>query len=263
MTSLPKDPWFTITALDKDTYAISEYGHWEKVHSYLILGTERAALIDTGTGIDHMKRVTDQLTSLPIIVLTTHVHWDHIGSHGEYDNIWVHEAEEQWLVQGIPGLSIEQIRHDVSRDITKPLPLDFSAASYEPFRGEPSGLLRDQDPIELGNRQLTVFHTPGHSPGHLSFLDQSRGYLFTGDLLYSDTPIYAFYPTTEPAALVSSLERISDLRGVTKIYGGHNKLGLEPELLVEVRQAVQELRERNCIRHGTGIHNFRGFSVHF
>ena len=43
-----KDPWFTIQKIDEKTYAISEYGHWEKVHSFLLIGSEKTALIDTG-----------------------------------------------------------------------------------------------------------------------------------------------------------------------------------------------------------------------
>ncbi len=69
-----KDSWFTVNQIDNTTFAISEYGHWEQVHSYLLIGEEKAALIDTGLGIDNIKRITDQLTNLPIIVLTTHVH---------------------------------------------------------------------------------------------------------------------------------------------------------------------------------------------
>jgi glyoxylase-like metal-dependent hydrolase (beta-lactamase superfamily II) len=70
-------------------------------------------------------------------------------------------------------------------------------------------LLQDGDTIELENRTLTIIHTPGHSPGHISVFDETRGYLFTGDLLYDKTPIYAFYPSTNPVDLLNSLERIS------------------------------------------------------
>lgn len=101
-----QDEWFTVEEIDRTTYAISEYGHWERVHSYLLLGEEKAALIDTGLGIASMKRITDQLTDLPIIVLTTHVHADHIGRHGEFEKIYVHEEDEEWLINGIKGLSI-------------------------------------------------------------------------------------------------------------------------------------------------------------
>lgn len=258
-----KDSWFTVNQIDNTTFVISEYGHWEKVHSYLLIGEEKAALIDTGLGIDNIKRITDQLTNLPIIVLTTHVHWDHIGSHGEFKNIYVHKDEEDWLINGIKKLPIEQIRKDVSRDITIPTPETFNPDTYKPFQGNPTGLLNDEDEIDIGNRKLTIYHTPGHSPGHISILDNSKGYLFTGDLLYDGTPVYAFFPTTNPVDLAKSLKKISYIPHVTKIYGGHNTIGLEASLLQEVNNAVEELKEKDQIRFGTGIHKFKGFSVQF
>jgi glyoxylase-like metal-dependent hydrolase (beta-lactamase superfamily II) len=99
-----KDPWFTVQQIDKTTYAISEYGHWEKVHSFLLIGLEESVLIDTGLGIDNIKRITDQLTNLPIKVITTHVHTDHIGCHGKFEEIYVHPNDEDWLVNGIKGV---------------------------------------------------------------------------------------------------------------------------------------------------------------
>lgn len=257
------DPWFTVESIDDTTFAISEYGHWEKVHSYLLIGEKQAALIDTGLGIDNIRRISDQLTSLPISVITTHVHADHIGSHGEYDSIYVHAADADWLKNGIKGLSLEQIRQDMARDITIPVPQTFNPSTYTPFQGEPTGYLEDGDIIELGNRRLTIYHTPGHSPGHLSIYDNTTGYLFTGDLLYAQTPIYAFYPSTSPVDLVNSLEKISLLTNVTKIFGGHNKLGLEPTLLVEVLEAVHYLREHHLVEHGTGTHKFKQISIQF
>lgn len=257
-----KDSWFTVQQIDETTFAISEYGHWEKVHSFLLIGKERAALIDTGLGIDNIKRITNQLTDLPIVVITTHVHADHIGGHGLFDTILVHEAEEDWLKSGIKGLSIEQIRKDIGRDITKPTPVQFNPDTYTPFTGKPTALLSDGDLIDLGDRLLSIFHTPGHSPGHICILDNDREYLFTGDLLYTDTPIYAFYPTTDPEELLNSLERISYLQ-VVKIFGAHNTLGIDPSILYEVQEAVYQLREKDLVRHGTGTHVFKSFSIQF
>lgn len=258
-----QDPWFTVQKLDTDTYAISEYGHWEKVHSFLLLGDRRAALIDTGLGIDSMKRITDQLTDLPIIVLTTHVHWDHIGSHSEYDHICVHEADADWLRHGIKGLPMERIRKDVARDITKPVPGTFDPFTYRPYQGESTQLLRDGDKVDLGGRMLTIYHTPGHSPGHICVHDPKKGYLFTGDLLYTGTPVYAFYPSTNPAHLVNSLERIAYIAPVTQVIGSHNQLGLDPAILEEVKRAVHHLRENDLAKYGTGTHTFHGFSLRF
>ncbi len=137
-----EDPWFTVTELDSKTYAISEYGHWEKVHSFLLLGEEKAALIDTGLGIDSIKRVVDKLTNLPIVVITTHVHADHIGGHGEFEQLFVHEDEEDWLISGIKGLAIEQIRKDIGRDIIISTPDSFDPSTYRPYQGEPSDYSR-------------------------------------------------------------------------------------------------------------------------
>ncbi len=257
------DPWFTVRKIDDKTFAISELGHWEKVHSFLLKGATKAALIDTGLGIDHMKRVTDQLTDLPIDVLTTHVHSDHIGSHGEYDNIFVHEYERDWLVHGIVGLSLEQIRANTARDISIPTPESFNPDTYVPFQGEPTGLLKDGSTIDLGNRKLTIHHTPGHSPGHIAIFDEIFGYLFTGDLLYDETPIYAFYPTTNPVDLVNSLEKITNIPNIKMIYGSHNTLGINSDILDEVKKAVHYLRENDLVKFGTGIHQFKGFSVQF
>ncbi|MFA1819778.1 MBL fold metallo-hydrolase [Virgibacillus oceani] len=257
------DPWFTVEKIDGATFAISEYGHWEKVHSFLLLGDEKAALIDTGLGIDNIKRVTDQLTDLPIIVITTHVHADHIGSHGEFDEIYVHELEADWLISGIKGLPMEQLRKDIGRDITLPTPASFDPASYVPFQGNPTGMMKDADTIVIGQRRLKILHTPGHSPGHVCIFDKNYGYLFTGDLLYTGTPVYAFYPTTDPADLVNSLERIANLKGVTMIFGSHNQLGIDTGIFEDVKNAVMELREKDAIRHGTGIHTVGRFSVQF
>jgi len=258
-----KDPWFTVQKIDSKTFAISEYGHWEKVHSFLLVGEKKAALIDTGLGIDSIKRITDQLTRLPITVITTHVHTDHIGSHGEFEIITVHEKDADWLVNGIEGLPIEQVRENISRDITKPTPETFDPDTYMPFRGEPTERLSDGDIIGLGNRELAILHTPGHSPGHLCILDERNRYLFTGDLLYDKTPIYAFYPSTSPVDLVHSLERISNIESITGVYGSHHTLGLNPDILKEVKIATNYLEEKELIEFGTGVHEFNGFSIQF
>lgn len=166
----------------------------------------------------------------------------HIGGHGDYETIYVHGDDANWLINGIEGLPLEQIRKNMARDITLPIPDSFNPDTYKPYQGYPDRLLSDGDTIDLGNRSLSIYHTPGHSPGHISILDDETGYLFTGDLLYSDTPVYAFYPSTSPEDLVNSLEKIAKIKAVSKIYGGHNQLGLEPKILEEVLAAIQYLK---------------------
>lgn len=74
--------WFTVEALDAQTFAISEYGHWEETHCYLLCGTRGALLIDTGLGVADIRGVVAGLTKLPVLAAATHVHWDHIAGWG-------------------------------------------------------------------------------------------------------------------------------------------------------------------------------------
>lgn len=59
--------------------------------------SERACLIDTGLGVENIRKVVEQITDLPIFVTTTHVHGDHIGSHRYFDEIAAHEKEADWF----------------------------------------------------------------------------------------------------------------------------------------------------------------------
>jgi glyoxylase-like metal-dependent hydrolase (beta-lactamase superfamily II) len=256
--------WFTVEKIDAHTYAISEYGHWERVHSYLLIGREQAALIDTGIGIGDLHHVVEQLTELPVIVLTTHVHWDHIGGHGSFKKHFVHKKEKSWLENGIPGLSIQQIRSGVFKDITKPIPPSVHPETYYPFKGKPSGLFQDNDIFELGERKIKIIDTPGHSPGHVCFYDESTGYLFSGDLIYTETPIYAFYPSTNPADLVKSFKKVARLeKEVSKVFGGHNELGLDSSILYEAGEDAEYLINHDLVRFGAGTHHFKRLSVQF
>ena len=164
--------WFTVEKIDHDTYAISEYKHWEETHCYLVCGTEKAVLIDTGLGVANIRTIVDGLTSLPITAITTHVHWDHIGGHRYFDNIAVHEAEKEWLSVQFP-IPLPVVKKNLMRD-PYDFPSDFNVDEYQLFHGEPQKILHDGDSIELGNRSLTVIHTPGHSPGHCCFYEPQR-----------------------------------------------------------------------------------------
>ena len=75
------DNWFTIDRVDDNTYIISEYRHWEETHCYLLNGSERSLLIDTGLGISNIYDEVMKFTYKPITAVATHIHWDHIGGH--------------------------------------------------------------------------------------------------------------------------------------------------------------------------------------
>lgn len=253
--------WFTVEKIDEQTFAISEYGHWEQVRSFLLVGKKEALLIDSGLGIGSIKEVVDSLTNLPLRVVLTHVHWDHMGGLKEFDNCYVHPLDQVWLEQGIPVWDTASVRKELIRDVSQPLPDNFNLSDFELYRGSPTGNLVDGMVIDLGGREVRVIHTPGHSPGHVSFIDTA--YLFPGDCLYSsETPVYANYPSTNPQDLVTSLEKLANLTEVRRIFGSHNQLELG-DCLPEVKGAIAYLREADLVKHGTGLHQFKSFSLLF
>lgn len=250
--------WFTVEALDADTWCISEYRHWEEPHCYLIQGTDRAALIDTGLGVGDLGQVVRKLTQLPVTVLLTHAHWDHLGGLGQFDRFALHGAERSWVEDRFP-LPLGVVKANLTREDCD-FPRAFRLEDYHLFQGTPARLLEEGDQIDLGGRVLTVFHTPGHSPGHCCFYEAERGYLFTGDLIYRGC-LDAFYPTTDPVLFRSSVER---LRGVPvrRLLPGHHSLDLPVSLVDRVAEAFESLTRRGALRQGAGLFAFDGFQIH-
>ncbi len=253
-----KQDWFTVERLDGDTFAISEYGHREEPHSYLLLGAERALLIDAGLGIGRIGAVVSDLTALPVTAAVTHVHWDHIGGLGDFERIAVHENELQWL-KAFP-LPRERVRELVSQGLRRSaLPEGFDLCAYTPFQGEAQRTLRDGDLFDLGGRAVEVIHTPGHSPGHCCFYERDRGFLFTGDLIYAGQ-LDVFYPSTDPVAFRQSVKRVAALSPV-RVFPGHHSLEIGPELIAGVDEALCLLEREDKLRHGSGLFAFDGFQI--
>ena len=168
--------WFTVDRIDDDTYIISEYRHWEETHCYLLIGKDRALLIDTGLGIRNIFKVVASLTDKPITAIATHIHWDHIGGHKYYADFYAHEAELDWLNGKFP-LSEETVRGMVLDRCDAPA--DFRIEDYRMFQGVPTKVLRGGEVIELGGRSVEVLHTAGHSPGsHVLLGAGARVYVY-------------------------------------------------------------------------------------
>ena len=248
--------WFTVDQVEEDTYILSEYRHWEETHCYLLNGTERSLLIDTGLGISNIYEEVVKLTDKPVIAAATHVHWDHIGGHRFFPDFYAHAAELDWLNGAFP-LPVEAVREMVTDRCD--LPENFHIEEYVLFQGVPSRVLTDHDIIELGGRTVEALHTPGHSPGHLCFWEKERGYLFTGDLVYQGT-LLAYYPSTDPAAYLASLEKLAALP-VKRVFPAHHALDLRPEILERMKHALRQLQETGKLCHGSGTFSYGDWSI--
>jgi glyoxylase-like metal-dependent hydrolase (beta-lactamase superfamily II) len=250
------EKWFEIDQVDKGTYIISEYRHWEETHCYLLNGSEYSLLIDTGLGICDIHDQVKELTDKPIIAIATHIHWDHIGGHRFFPDFYAHEDELNWLNGEFP-LMIEQIKGMVVDRCD--LPSGYDVDKYEFFQGNPTKVVKNNDVIDIGDRFVQIVHTPGHSPGHMCFWEKEHGYLFTGDLVYKDT-LFADFPSTDPEAYLNSLERVSMLP-VKHVFPAHHTLNIRPEILGRMSDAFRQLKDDGKLHHGNGTFDFGDWAV--
>lgn len=249
--------WFTIEEIDPQTFAISEYKHWEETHCYLLCGRNRAVLIDTGLGVSNIRKVVDRLTNLPVMVATTHVHWDHIGGHRYFDNIAVHEMEKDWLSAQFP-LPLQVVKKNLT-NLPCQFPVDFDVDAYQIFQGIPQRILHDSNWLDLGGRKVQVIHTPGHSPGHCCFYEPGRNYLYSGDLVYQGC-LYAFYPTTDPVLFYKSIKLLQKYE-IAKVLPGHHQLDIPVSLISEIEAGFAKIERSGQIKQGNGLFDFGGFQI--
>lgn len=252
--------WFTIDRIDQNTFAVSEYGHWLEPHSYLFIGSKKAALVDSGMGIGNIKEVVNKLTDKPVLAIATHAHVDHINGNKHFKETAVHWEDRKWMRDGFPG-SRERMRAGLfEKPFRQELPEDFEIDKFNVYQGQPTLILKDGDIIDLGDRKLVVIHTPGHSPGHICLYEPETGYLATGDLLYQGR-INASFGGTDPEALFKSLRKIKSLPKIGKILPAHHHLHVSNSILDEMLALLQKIREEGNLKHGTGIHKSENLSL--
>ncbi|MEE2776135.1 MAG: MBL fold metallo-hydrolase [Acidobacteriota bacterium] len=220
--------WFEVVKLPNRVYALWEPGHAEKVNSFLILGSERDVLYDTGMGIASIGaaildvRRAENLPDRELMVINSHNHLDHNAGNTDFDEAWI--IEDAWgiakLTGGLPaggdGAFVpywDQLTPHSG--IKTPDDFDPQAFSIPPFPRENIRFLADGDIVDLGDRQFKVIHTTAHSPDGLALYDEKSKIFFGGD-----TFIGASFLIRDLELLASDLERASRLE-IQYHYSSH------------------------------------------
>ncbi len=234
------DPWFEVYKPAPDVFAIYEPHQAEEVISYLILGRERALLFDTGMGIGDMKDIASALTKLPIIVLNSHTHNDHVGDNWEFNAVYGMDTDfTRKNAQGSVEAAQAEIGHG---QICGSLPRGFDPKTYATKPWKIKAYTHDGDRFDLGRRIIEVIATPGHTPDSISLLDRNNGLLFTGDTYYP-APIWLFRPETDLDAYAASIRRLAELSPQLKlVLGAHNVPVAPPSVLPQLVEAFDAVR---------------------
>ena len=243
--------WFRVYRVEPDVYAIIEPRQFQEAISYLIVGSTRALLFDTGIGLVPMRPVIERLTTLPVTVLNSHTHFDHVGANHEFTDIlgmdtpYTREKE-----RGRPHSDIADEVAAGSFCGTPPAGVDTAGFVSRPFAI--TRRVADGDTIDLGNRQLVVLAAPGHTPDAIALHEPARGLLWTGDSFYEST-IWLFSPGTDLAAYEQSMTRLAALvPSLRRLLPAHNTATAAPSRLTALAAATRTMRAGGGVRTMAG-----------
>ena len=207
---------YTVHTLDPQTWLIEEESEDCNVYMYLLAGQRQAVLIDAGYGTVPLDEIVTSLTALPVTVLCTHGHFDHIGGVGYFPHVMMHRADKRLY------------RQEQGDGCAFPEPEWFE------------GCLT----LDLGNRTLEVFPVPGHTFGCVAVLDVERRQLFTGDTCCRGAVLLHFDHSADLSAYRSSIQSILQIRDrFDTTWPSHHTKPVDVDIPLQFLEAADLLLE--------------------
>jgi glyoxylase-like metal-dependent hydrolase (beta-lactamase superfamily II) len=214
---------------------------------YLVIGPEKAMLIDTGFGVGDLKGLVDEITGgMPLVVVNTHCHFDHAYGNSQFDRVYCHEYEVRRL-QAKQDPHIWDYLFDADG---RCIWTEFDRQDIIPFKEYEIIGCPDGHRFNLGgDYDIELVFLPGHTPGHAAFLDKKNRILFAGD----DACFGAvFIPGPEPGDPYGQYATVSGFRQelaklVTRldefdgIFPGHGLVDLGTIMLVNILEACDQV----------------------
>ena len=201
-----EDAMAEIIKIDDTTYRIEE----ANVRYFLLIGTKKALLIDSGMESDEARYIAESITKLPLELINTHSDPDHIGGNDKFDWFYMHPSE---------AIVYYNIFH--RKGVIRPV--------YE------------GDIIDLGNRKLEIILIPGHTPGSIGIIDSQTKALISGDSI-QDGRIFMFNIHREMNSYILGLENVlkhSDK--YNQIYPSHSTFPVSKDLVPLLIQDAKDI----------------------
>lgn len=264
------DDWFEVYTVAPGVYAIHEPRQYETVTAFLVVGTQRAVLFDSGLGVASIRSVVGRLTTLPVTVLNSHTHFDHVGGNREFTDVRNLDLPfSRANARGEAGEALQRYaRETLAEDrVCGSLPAGVASRDYAMPTWEAAGHVSDGERLDLGGRTLEVLATPGHTPDSLCLLDAENGLLLTGDTFYVGE-VFLWAPETDVRRYAASLARLAALApGLKRLLPAHGPPVAEPQLLVALQQALADVEGGKAAFERTSggrrLYKFEHFSLLF
>lgn len=218
------------------------------VWAWLIVGPERAMLIDTAFGLGDLKGLVDTITgAMPLVVVNTHIGPDHVLGNCRFDTVYCHEYDHEAIAtRCVPG-AWDYLFDKDGRNIW----LQFDRKDLPVYKNYSLVAVKDGHTFNLGgDHDVELVWTAGHTPGHAMFLDRKHRYLFAGDDVCSDVTGCGSGPspgrpngqfanlTTYRDCLARLVGRIDE---IDYVFPGHFMVNLENSVLVNLLAALNEI----------------------
>ena len=145
--------------------------------AYLVVGQEKAALIDTCEGIGDLKKVVKELTNKPCFVILTHGHFDHVNGCGQFDEVYLNKKDFE-ICQRDSSWEFRQnrLQEQLGEKATEIPKTDFILPKEDIFKE-----LEDGATFDLGNICLRAIEVPGHTQGMTCILIEDERTIIFGD----------------------------------------------------------------------------------
>ncbi len=198
---------YVVRKISEGFYAIEE----RNVFMYLVVGRDKAMLVDTGFGTGDLKKTVAGITEKPVFVVVTHSDGDHVGGNKQFEEIYMH-------------------------------PSDFDRYYGRPENSAKVLPIWEGDAIDLGTRKFEVIHIPGHTPGSIVLLDRENREMICGDT-FQYGPIFMFGSGRNFEAFEASLKKVLKMKdGIEKLYPGHDKYPVPNTVFEDLLEGIKILQ---------------------
>lgn len=223
------------------------------VTSFLIEGTDKAVLMDTGMDIFNIKKFVAGMTNKELIVVNSHFHPDHSNGNNKFKEVLIGERD-------LPTFTNSDVYFKLVDDISKGIFERYPKAKlltplinkllktkkgktvYKP--------LRDGDKIELGGKTLQVKEFPGHTPGSITFLDVNERFIHMGDACNMGTWMWTNPDCSLHEYAKTARRYYDDVHGAgyTKIRGSHVPFNNKVSFIKDYANWVDKLTPEKAIK---------------
>ena len=208
-----------IIPINENSWRIEDSG----VRCFLLTGSEKALLIDSGRELHTARDIAESLTDLPVMLLNTHADGDHTGSNEQFESFYMHPDEEAHFRRGGRGGTIIPVR--------------------------------EGDILDLGGRELRIIDLPGHTPGSIAVLDVGNRVLISGDPVQEHGRIFMFGAHRNMENYIRSLKHLETFTAeFDEIWPSHADIPISPALIRKLHDGARDVLDGKVAGSPVEVH---------